>query len=548
MSTKNLNRVALNSVIGLFAAYAAQSPASAATSLVLVQPSTSGTYTKTVVTPAKALTTPTAPATTTPTTTTPTTTPTTTTPTTTPTTTAPTTTPVAITTPSTTTPASTFGTYYKPFAATSLWNSRPVTPLFGTFVIPKSSYFPAIANGAYSTGAFLAQQTDAPMVVYPRAGQQGVWNPDTETWQASVTIPHWPASTLPATGTDGHADIVDTAAGVIHSFWQLKQVDGKWVAQLYSWMPLAGRGFADPAHYYQGARAVGIPASAGLIRTHEINDGLSTYEHALAMSLTYNGLAASPTYVYPATSADSDAATTNTGGIPEGALLMLPSTYDTSKIASPALKKVAETLKKYGAYVVDRNVGTPFVIYVENGSGFKMSDLAWDNAVAAELDRIRANLRRVTGATQWIDGNGNPTASPLTAPTDMNALSMRGPWTLTSGPALGTFDTLTQMLQFPATTTTRIGQTNSNGRGLTSISWGKRVAGTTQRLTIKASNGAGLRMTVYNGGAIALNTGNLYDGQSVRFVWPAGGWIVISAFSGLNGTSAVGAELVTVAP
>jgi hypothetical protein len=415
-------------------------------------------------------------------------------------------------------------------------------------VIPKSSYYPSISTGAYSTGSFLASASDTPMVVYPRDGQKGVWNPDSETWQASVTIPHWPADTLPATGSDGHADIVDTAAGIIHSFWQLKQVDGKWVAQLYSWMPLNGRGFADPAHYYQGARAVGIPASAGLIRKHEIDDGLSTYEHALAMSLTYNGLAASPAYVYPATSADSDAASTNTGGIPEGALLMLPSTYDTSAIASPALKKVADTLKKYGAYVVDRNVGTPFVIYVENGATFKMSTLAWDNAVASELDRIRANLRRVTGAAQWVDGNGNATASPMTPPTDMNALSMRGPWTKTSGPALGEFNTLSQMLEFPATTTTRIGQTNSNGRGLSSISWGKRVAGTTQRLTIKATNGAGLRMTVYGGSTVALNTGNLYDGQSIRFVWPTGGWIVISAFSGLNGTSAVGAELVTVAP
>jgi hypothetical protein len=545
MSTKNLHRVAASSVLGLIAAYTIQSPAFAATTLVLVQPSTSSTVTKTVVTPTKALTTTTA-ATTTASTSTASSTTTAATTTTAAASTA--TTAAAATTSTTATTATTWGTYYKPFAATSLWNSRPVTPTFGTFVIPKSSYYPSISSGAYSTGSFLAKDTDAAMVVYPRAGQKGVWNPDTEAYQASVTIPHWPADTLPATGSDGHADIVDTAAGIIHSFWQLKQVDGKWVAQLYSWMPLNGRGFADPAHYYQGARAVGIPASAGLIRKHEIDDGLSTYEHALAMSLTYNGLASSPTYVYPATSADSDAATTNTGSIPEGALLMLPSTYDTSAIASPALKKVAETLKKYGAYVVDRNVGTPFVIYVENGSTFKMSTLAWDNAVASELDRIRANLRRVTGASQWVDGNGNATASPLTPPTDMNALSMRGPWTRTSGPDVGVFDTATQMLQFPATTTTRIGQTNSNGRGLSTVSWGKRVAGTTQRLTIKATNGAGLRMTVYGGSKVVLNTGNLYDGQSIRFVWPTGGWIVISAFSGLNGTSAVGAELVTVTP
>lgn len=445
-------------------------------------------------------------------------------------------------------PGSKFGTYLTPFLADSPWNVHPVAPVLGTFEIPKSDYFPAISSGAYSTGAFLAQDTDKAMIVYPKAGQQGVWNPDAEVFQPTVTIPHWPNSTVPATGSDGHADIIDVKAGIIHSFWQLKQVNGKWTTQLYSWMPLNGKGFADPAHYYQGGRAVGIPASAGIIRKHEVDDGKPVYEHALAMSLTFNALANNPTYVYPATSADGDAAQKNSGKIPEGALLMLPANYDSTKIASPALRKVVETLKKYGAYVVDRNYGTPFVIYVENGSMFKMSNLSWDNAVAAELDKMRGALRQVTSAKSWVDGNGLTTKSPLVAPTDLNILSMRGAWSKVSGEAnaSGAFDTMTQSLVFSKTEKTRTVLNNYSNRGLGGVVWAKRVPGSTQRLTVHSTGGAQLSMTVYSGGKVAYDSGIIYDKSSVRFIWPQDGVIKLTGISGIGQVSSVSAELVNV--
>ena len=61
-------------------------------------------------------------------------------------------------------------------------------------------------------------------------------------------------------------------------------------------------------------------------------------------------------------SADGGAEKSNSGQIPEGALLMLPAGFDTRRISTPALRKIAETLKRHGGYVVDRNEGTPFVI------------------------------------------------------------------------------------------------------------------------------------------------------------------------------------------
>jgi hypothetical protein len=441
-----------------------------------------------------------------------------------------------------------YGSYQRPYAVNSLWNSRPLNPVFGTFVIPKSSYFPTVSSGAYSTGVFLAAATDQPMTVVGTSSTAttttGVADPDSGGARV-ITIPRWPAGVLPASGSDGHADIVDPVTNTIHSFWQLKQVNGRWTAALYSWSNLAGTGWGDPAHYYQGARAVGIPASAGLIRKHEINDGLPTYTHALAMSLTYNALANgvdSPAYVFPATSADNSAAS-NTGSIPEGALLMLPQSFDSSAIVNANLKKIVETLKLYGAYVVDRNVGTPYVIYVENAAGFTLMPNGWDNTIASQLDQIRASLRQVQSAPAWVDGNGNPAGDAITAQQNMSVLSLRGPWYKQSGTATATYDSATQTLLFGATTTRTV-HSNANNTGLTRVKWAVPVAGTYVRFSVSATGGAKLCLHVSAAGTQTFDTTDLGDGQSVRFLWPANAEVTLIATSGTNGTSSLKAELV----
>ena len=65
-----------------------------------------------------------------------------------------------------------FGTYLKPFAADSLWNSFPLNPSFGSYQIPKVStgWFPSIKEGAYSLQCFLAEPTDPPMQVFGTDG------------------------------------------------------------------------------------------------------------------------------------------------------------------------------------------------------------------------------------------------------------------------------------------------------------------------------------------------------------------------------------------
>ena len=83
-----------------------------------------------------------------------------------------------------------WGTFLRPFSAASLWNSLPVEPIFSSFIIPKSTYSPFVGAGDYSTGVFLAAETDPPVVIHPEEGKPGIWDPDAEEVRRSVTIPH----------------------------------------------------------------------------------------------------------------------------------------------------------------------------------------------------------------------------------------------------------------------------------------------------------------------------------------------------------------------
>ena len=116
-----------------------------------------------------------------------------------------------------------WGTYQKPFAATSPWNSRPVQPVLGDFVIPKSTYSPGVAGGEWSTGVFLAKAGDQPVTVSGLPKTQGLWDPDASAFH-DVTIPRWPVDVVAASASDGHADIVDPAVSYTHLTLPTKRI------------------------------------------------------------------------------------------------------------------------------------------------------------------------------------------------------------------------------------------------------------------------------------------------------------------------------------
>ncbi|MCR2745926.1 Atrophin-1 multi-domain protein [Limnobacter parvus] len=433
-------------------------------------------------------------------------------------------------------------TYDRPFDVNSLWNIRPRQVIFGSSVIPTSTYFPLIGTGKYSTTAFEAKPSDESMTVYPPPGAHGVWDPDSESNLPSITIPHWPADTVPASGTDGHADIVDAESGIIHSFWQLRKTNGRWTAVQYAWSRLDGRGWGDGVHYFQGARAAGVPSMAGLIRKKEINDGASQYYHALAMSLTYTGMSQYEQYVFPATSGDRTWKE-NSGRFPTGALLMLPPTFDSTKISNPDLRKVVNTLKTYGAYVIDRNVGTPFYIYVENGTNFNLHKGGWNSPVGNDLHRIREALRQVTYAKDWVNNRGEPVQS--LAP--LNLTTMRGPWKpVIQGAPYPVYDSLSQSAVFGPTDKAYAAESGS-GRSISRIKWAKPEKGKLYEFRVHATNGGRAYLRYWGGGVEQFHTRPLADGETFRLHWPStDGVSILGVVSGVGEKTSIRTTLTEV--
>lgn len=414
-----------------------------------------------------------------------------------------------------------WGTEYSPFGAHSPWNCRPLAPVFhGTARVPASQYFPKIESGALSTGVFVAGGRDAPVTIYPLPNESGVWDPHAELLREHLTLPRWPANVAPAKGGDGHAEVIDLVTGLIHSFWQLRYLNGRWCAKQHAWSPLGGRGFGDPRHYFQGARAAGVPSCGGLIRTHEVADGLASYQHALALSLDFSGLAKSPTYVFPATASDWDAQWANNGSIPMGSLLMLPPEFDEFTIAAEPLRKIAATLKRFGGYVVDRNVGTPFVVYAEIGAPISVHPPGgWNSRNANDLQRIRAALRCVVGAEGWLDGEGR--AIDLKSTDAYDRLSMRGTWKRLTGSGSATFDGYRESLNVNSPNGLSL-FAESKSDSFNRVHWGAPNMGQTYRLTVNASAGCSFRMILRpaNSTRVVFDSGFLANGDSVLINWP----------------------------
>ncbi len=183
--------------------------------------------------------------------------------------------------------------------------------------------------------------------------------------------------------------------------------------------------------------------------------------------------------------------------------------------------KVVKTLKKYGAYVVDRNSDTPFNIYVENGTNW-----GYEFANHQQLHLIRKELRWATSQSGHINGLN----APRVPESRVNLLSMRGAWSLNSGNAgeAGVYDTFSQALQW-GTTTKYIKQTNWSNTGLGRVKYARPAAPNRYQLTVESVGGARLSMSIMVNAVTQVSTPMLGNGQSHTVVWPAGGKAVFAA-------------------
>jgi hypothetical protein len=315
--------------------------------------------------------------------------------------------------------------------------------------IPAANNKAYLNQDKYSTRVFNAKITDESVVIYGRDNQSGPWVSD-EVRHRNVLISHFPTNTVPASGTDGHCEIVDPASGLLHSFFRLI-FDTKtrvWQATKYTAAALDDSGWGTPSAP-DGPRAAGVSTAGGLLRIHEV--GLETLSHVLAIGTHANVFRSGPQF--PATLQDRNGPASYSGDFPMGTLFMLPGEFHVESLTWPNARTIAHTLKSFGARLVDQTVGT-FAFYGEIGGGWSQAaeQGRWQSSWERDLVRIRDGLRAVTSVSGWLDANGERfTPTPW---EKMNLLSMRGPWVLHGGIELSGsgFETTEKMFLFPEST------------------------------------------------------------------------------------------------
>jgi hypothetical protein len=190
--------------------------------------------------------------------------------------------------------------------------------------------------------------------------------------------------------------------------------------RLWQW-DIRGLGHGTTQGEVLGASASGTAGLFGVLRGWEANQSGQRIGHALQMVVPRVGDCPhllSTTIVYPATNADWDsgAAENNSGGVPYGALFAIPPessggpNLDSLGLSEPG-RRLAETLRDYGAYVVDGTGCSTVALRADQEVNDSIrQQMVDDSAKFYQYMRIVKN----NSANQSVAGGGNPLA-PNTA-------------------------------------------------------------------------------------------------------------------------------------
>lgn len=212
---------------------------------------------------------------------------------------------------------------------------------------------------------------------------------------------HIPARTVPTAGDDRHVTVLqpDKRAFIDAFKWE-GWTGARWEAQAASTLDLHGSGIN------QGHRAARVPSIAGLIRRHELEEGL--IPHALALAATDTVLKSG--FVWPAHAQDGNHATAYSGTVPMGTLFAIPPSVDLNALGlSRDGLVLGEALQNYGAYLVDR-AGTA-ALYCELACEKTRVD-----ALQIAWKQLRDHLRAVTNNSSTNVGGGGTPGVPLATP------------------------------------------------------------------------------------------------------------------------------------
>jgi hypothetical protein len=187
-----------------------------------------------------------------------------------------------------------------------------------------------LAVGSYGIAYFKATTSD-PQITVTNTNGWGT-NPGITTFRA-------PSAAKPAAGTDAHL-AVEQPDGTVVEMWKAAKSGSNWTAGAVA-VAKAGQ------YYYTiaGCRGSSLTLASGIVTPQEVMAG--TITHVLAASIPQSVV--SKSFVFPSYSSDGSL----TGGIPEGARLVLDPNYDISSFTGLA-REVAQALKTYGMIVVDR--------------------------------------------------------------------------------------------------------------------------------------------------------------------------------------------------
>lgn len=262
--------------------------------------------------------------------------------------------------------------YSKLYSPTSVWNKKLSTdPIHSNSVnlVKELSAQNRIAApwvniakpyGEYSTGIYWVDATTPkkPVFLPSKPGstndlilQKGV--PIPPTFQA-------------ATGTDGHACVIDVSADIEYNFWQLK-----WNPSLSRWessdagiIPNVSTDDGRLELYNQStktgwncATATHLPLFGGTITLPELAAGV--IPHALRIAITR---ARKDSGVWPAQTSDGDY--TGLNAISEGQRFRFPANITIDTNWTPLTKMLVTAIRDYGLVVTDKSSGN--VLFVED--------------------------------------------------------------------------------------------------------------------------------------------------------------------------------------
>jgi hypothetical protein len=171
-----------------------------------------------------------------------------------------------------------------------------------------------------------------------------------------------------------------------------------------------------PSHY---ERATKMPGMGGPLRNWELqnaaNGDVHAIKHAIALAVSSHVL--NTTYAWPAYAADGFAGT-NSGFMPEGGFMAIPSTATMPAGLNNVAKAVWQALHDYGAYAADAtgpNGGSTDSLTVVEAEA--SADAIINTIRGGQITAVAQQLRWVTNASQIdVGGPGNrmaPMAPPI---------------------------------------------------------------------------------------------------------------------------------------